>query len=45
MMPRSAHHETILMAPLIVSLAVPIVLVATTSPSSDADMVVRGRPS
>ena len=39
---RSAHHETILMAPLIVSLAVPIVLVATTSPSSDADMAVRG---
>jgi diguanylate cyclase (GGDEF)-like protein len=38
----SAHHETLLMAPLIVSLAVPIVLVATTSPSSHADMVVRG---
>ena len=38
----SPHHETILMAPLIVSLAVPIVLVATTSPSSDSDMVVRG---
>jgi diguanylate cyclase len=38
----SPHHETILMAPLIMSLAVPIVLVATTSPSSKADMAVRG---
>ena len=31
-----------LMAPLIVSLAVPIVLVATTSPTSHTDMIVRG---
>ncbi len=38
----SPHHETILMAPLILSLAVPIVLVATTSPSSNTDRVVRG---
>jgi diguanylate cyclase (GGDEF)-like protein len=38
----TANHETVLMAPLIVSLAVPIVLVAMTSPSSHADMVVRG---
>ena len=40
--PRSTHHETMLMAPLIMSLAIPIVLVATTSPSSNSDMVVRG---
>jgi hypothetical protein len=38
----SPHHETILMAPLIVSLAVPIVLVATTSPSTNVDIAVRG---
>ncbi len=35
------RHETILMAPLILSLAVPIVLVASISPSSDADIAVR----
>lgn len=39
----SARHEAVLMTPLIVGLAVPIVVVATVSPTSNADMIVRGR--
>ena len=36
-----AGHETILMAPLILCLAVPVVLVALIPQSSTADLVVR----
>jgi diguanylate cyclase (GGDEF)-like protein len=37
----TARHETLLMAPLIVSLAVPVVLVATVPRTSTVDLVVR----
>jgi diguanylate cyclase len=38
----AARREAILMAPLMLGFAVPIVIVATSSPSSNADMIVRG---
>jgi diguanylate cyclase (GGDEF)-like protein len=37
----AAHREAALMAPMIISLAIPIVLVAIIAPTSDSDIVVR----